>query len=45
MRRILVDCARRAKAEKRGGCWEQVSLDQVDVACHVEPTNLLDAEG
>jgi hypothetical protein len=39
MRRILIDCARRAKSQKRGGDWQQVGLDQVDLACQVEPAN------
>jgi RNA polymerase sigma factor (TIGR02999 family) len=32
MRRILVDCARRRRAEKRGGDWERVTLSAVDFA-------------
>ena len=32
MRRILVDYARRRRAERRGGDWERVTLTGVDVA-------------
>jgi RNA polymerase sigma factor (TIGR02999 family) len=32
MRRILVDHARRGRAERRGGVWERVTLTDVDVA-------------
>jgi RNA polymerase sigma factor (TIGR02999 family) len=32
MRRILVDHARRRRADKRGGDWERVTLEENDVA-------------
>jgi RNA polymerase sigma factor (TIGR02999 family) len=31
MRRILVEYARRVRAEKRGGKWQRLDLDQVDI--------------
>ena len=31
MRRILVEYARRVRAEKRGGGWHRLDLDQVDI--------------
>jgi RNA polymerase sigma factor (TIGR02999 family) len=31
MRRILVDYARRVRADKRGGGWERLELDAVDI--------------
>lgn len=33
MRRVLVDIARRRRAERRGGAIVHVPLDQIDVAC------------
>ena len=39
MRRILVDYARRRRAERRGRDWERVTLTDVDVAAH-EPSKL-----
>ena len=41
MRRILVENARRKKALKNGGRFEQVPLDQVDVALPVRSDDLL----
>jgi RNA polymerase sigma-70 factor (ECF subfamily) len=40
MRRILVDHARRRRAERRGGAWERVTLTGVDVAA--EESNQID---
>jgi RNA polymerase sigma-70 factor, ECF subfamily len=39
MRRILVDHARRRRAERRGGAWERVTLTGVDVAAE-EPNQI-----
>jgi RNA polymerase sigma factor (TIGR02999 family) len=39
MRRILVDQARRRRAERRGGAWERVTLTGVDVAAE-EPNQI-----
>ena len=39
MRRILVDQARRRRAERRGGAWERVTLTGVDVAAE-EPNHI-----
>jgi RNA polymerase sigma-70 factor (ECF subfamily) len=39
MRRILVDHARRRRAERRGGDWERVTLTGLDVAAN-EPSQL-----
>ena len=41
MRRILIDHARRRRAEKRGGGAEHVDLDSVDVAMNAGDTTLL----
>jgi RNA polymerase sigma-70 factor, ECF subfamily len=39
MRRILVDHARRRRAERRGGAWERVTLTGVEVAAE-EPNRI-----
>jgi RNA polymerase sigma-70 factor, ECF subfamily len=39
MRRILVDYARRRRAERRGGDWKRITLSGVDLAAH-EPDRL-----
>src|SRR5262249_51270561 len=41
MQRILVDRARRRRAEKRGGGAEHVDLDSVDVAMNADDSTLL----
>jgi RNA polymerase sigma factor (TIGR02999 family) len=41
MRQILIDVSRRAKALKRNGARQCVDLNQVDLACHEQPVNLL----
>jgi RNA polymerase sigma factor (TIGR02999 family) len=41
MRRILIDHARRKKAEKRGGGLVPLQLDSVDVAVNTDETTLL----
>lgn len=41
MRRILVDNARRKGARKRGGGFERVDVDQVDVAVPLPPKEVL----
>src|SRR3954447_7926746 len=41
MRRILIEQARRKKADKRGGQWTRVSLDQVDAVAAAPPDELL----
>src|SRR5262249_29382989 len=41
MRRILVESARRKKAEKRGGRWKRVSLDQAEEVAAAPPDELL----
>jgi RNA polymerase sigma factor (TIGR02999 family) len=41
MRRILIERARRKGAEKRGGNWERIDLDKVDVAVAADDDTLL----
>jgi RNA polymerase sigma factor (TIGR02999 family) len=41
MRRILVDRARRKSADKRGGGWERINLDSVDLAADANDDTLL----
>jgi RNA polymerase sigma factor (TIGR02999 family) len=41
MRRILVDDARRKKAERRGGDWHRVSFDEVQPQVQADPDELL----
>jgi RNA polymerase sigma factor (TIGR02999 family) len=39
MRQFLIEDARRAHTKKRGGGWQQVDLEQVDLAYHEEPVD------
>ena len=41
MRRILVDRARRKSAGKRGGGWERLNLDRIEVAADADDETLL----
>ena len=41
MRRILIERARRRRAVKRGGGWERLDLDHVDVASETQTDTLL----
>jgi len=41
MRRILIERARRKGAEKRGGNWERIDLDKVEVAVDADDDTLL----
>ena len=41
MRRLLVDRARRKSADKRGGGWERINLDSVDLAADANDGTLL----
>jgi RNA polymerase sigma factor (TIGR02999 family) len=41
MRRILVDRARRKSAGKRGGGWERLNLDKVEIAADADNDTLL----
>jgi RNA polymerase sigma factor (TIGR02999 family) len=41
MRRILVDRARRKSAEKRGGGWQRIDLDKVEIAADANDDTLL----
>jgi len=41
MRRILIERARRKGAEKRGGDWQRVDLDKVEIASDADDDTLL----
>src|SRR5437016_5937847 len=41
MRRILIDNARRKQAEKHGGGWQRVDLDQAEAVADAPPEDLL----
>jgi RNA polymerase sigma factor (TIGR02999 family) len=41
MRRILIERARRKSAEKRGGDWQRIDLDKVEVAADADDDTLL----
>jgi RNA polymerase sigma factor (TIGR02999 family) len=41
MRRILIEQARRKKADKRGGHWQRVAVDQAEDVAAVPPDELL----
>src|SRR5262245_47322258 len=41
MRRILVDHARRKATGKRGGGWEQLDLDNIEIAADADDDTLL----
>jgi RNA polymerase sigma factor (TIGR02999 family) len=41
MRRILIERARRKSAGKRGGDWQRIDLDKVDVAAEADDDTLL----
>ena len=41
MRRILIDRARRKAAEKRGGDWQRLDLDTVELAAETDSDTLL----
>src|SRR6478735_112947 len=41
MRRILIDRARRKSAGKRGGGWERINLDSIDIAADANDDTLL----
>jgi RNA polymerase sigma factor (TIGR02999 family) len=41
MRRILIDRARRKSAEKRGGDWQRIDLDKVEIAADADDDTLL----
>jgi len=41
MRRILIERARRKSAGKRGGNWQRVDLDKVDIAAYADDDTLL----
>jgi len=41
MRRILIERARRKGARKRGGDWQRIDLDKVEVAADVDDDTLL----
>ena len=44
MRRILIDNARRKRAEKHGGGWTRVDLDEADLVTRSGPDELLDLD-
>jgi RNA polymerase sigma factor (TIGR02999 family) len=44
MRRILVERARSKAREKRGGDWQRVDLEELDVASGVTPDQLIDLD-
>jgi RNA polymerase sigma factor (TIGR02999 family) len=41
MRRILIECARSKAREKRGGDWQRVDFEKLDVATSVSPDQLV----
>jgi len=41
MRRILIDRARRKSASKRGGGWERITLDNIEIAADADDETLL----
>jgi RNA polymerase sigma factor (TIGR02999 family) len=41
MRRILIERARRKSAEKRGGDWQRIDLDRVEIAAKADDDTLL----
>ena len=41
MRRILIERARRKSAEKRGGDWQRIDLDKVEIAADADDDTLL----
>ena len=41
MRRILIDRARRKSADKRGGGWERIDLEKVEIATDANEDTLL----
>jgi RNA polymerase sigma factor (TIGR02999 family) len=41
MRRILVESARRKSRLKRGGQWQRIDLEEVNLAIETDPENLL----
>lgn len=45
MRRILVEYARKFRAEKRGGQWQRLDLDQVDIAVEDRAEALIELDG
>jgi RNA polymerase sigma factor (TIGR02999 family) len=45
MRRVLVEYARKVRSEKRGGKWQRLDLDQVDIAVEDRADALLALDG
>jgi RNA polymerase sigma factor (TIGR02999 family) len=41
MRRILIERARRKSAEKRGGDWQRIDLNKVEIAADADDDTLL----